>query len=699
MTTHWLVRIVEQAGLVGDRALGIAADTPARDAWAALALQLGLSEEELAGEVARFFRLEVADLAGADSEAAQLVPEKFARRHLVFPVGMRGRTLMVATSDPTDVNAEGAVAFTSGRVIVFQVAPPEAIARAIDAGYPPEPQGGPEPEMDALLDGIDRDGIEAVKLIETRGPESVTEKETEATPVIRLSNLILRDGIQAGASDIHVEPSGAGGLVRFRVDGVMRPHMQLPAPAMNRVISRIKILSRLDIADRIRPQDGKARVGVGGKVYDLRISTIPAGGSEKCVVRILDPGQTFSLDDLSLPEPEVTRFRRLLQFRDGIVVMTGPTGSGKTTTLYGALRELADGRVNIMTVEDPIEYQLDAVTQTQVELKQGVTFARALRAILRQDPDIILVGEIRDREAAEVAAQAAMTGHLVLTTVHANDAVSTVARLADLGLPYGTIAVTLRGAIAQRLLRRACPTCREPVEGDLTLEETRLAERFGVVPVVRATGCLTCGLTGYRGRLPAVEVLTVTPVMQQAIESRKGHQTLRRAATQAGMRPLNEVALDWARQGETTLVEVERLLGQMIDLEQDESLQGPPRILIVDDDPSARLLMRTLLSKEGYQITEAEDGESALDILFADPSYALGILDLTLPGMQGREVLHRIRGSVDTAALPILVRTGSGSPHAEAELLELGADDYVSKETDSNRFLARVRAVLRRAVI
>jgi len=531
------------------------------------------------------------------------------------------------------------------------------------------------------------------------GPESITEEDALATPVVKLTNLIIRDGISAGASDIHVEPGRRTGSVRYRVDGVLRKHMDLPMAALNRVISRIKVLSRLDIADRLRPQDGKARVRIRNRGYDLRVSTIPAGGAEKCVIRILDSGAAHTLDDLDLPTHELERLRQLLTHRDGIVVVTGPTGSGKTTTLYGGLRELADGKVNIMTVEDPIEYELPGITQTQVETKQGVTFATALRAMLRQDPDVILVGEIRDKETAVTAAQAAMTGHLVLATVHANDAVSAVARLADMGLQYGTIAQTLRGTIAQRLLRRVCAACAEPVRGQLTPDEQRLTERHGIEPVVRAVGCPECGFTGYRGRLPANEVLVVGPRFQQAIEQRKGWSTLQRVATQGGMRPLHEVGLEWVTKGRTTLVEVERVLGQAFDESEAELSKGPPRILLVDDDEDARLLMRTLLERDGYEVQDAEDGHRALDILRENPEYSLVILDLTMPGLDGREVLQQIRGSVETAALPVLIRTGTGNETVEAELLEAGADDYVAKSVDSDRFMARVHAVLRRALL
>jgi type II secretory ATPase GspE/PulE/Tfp pilus assembly ATPase PilB-like protein/CheY-like chemotaxis protein len=515
---------------------------------------------------------------------------------------------------------------------------------------------------------------------------------------MKLTNLVIRDAIAAGASDIHIEPGRRLGAVRYRVDGVLRKHMDLPMAALNRIVSRIKVLSKLDIADRLRPQDGKARVGVRSRGYDLRVSTIPAGGAEKCVIRILDSSASMSLDDLEIPAPELVRLRELLTYRDGIVVVTGPTGSGKTTTLYGALRELADGKVNIMTVEDPIEYELAGVTQTQVQTKQGMTFATALRAMLRQDPDVILVGEIRDKETAVTAAQAAMTGHLVLTTVHANDAVSTVARLADMGLQYGTIGQVLRGTIAQRLLRRVCQACAEEVNGQLTPDERRLAERHGKEPVVRAVGCTECGFTGYRGRLPVNEVLIGNQSFQQAIEQRKGWATLQRVAIKGGMRTLHEVGLEWVKQAKTTLVEVERVLGQGLDEVESVVDASPPRILVIDDDEDARLMMRTLLERSGYEVEEADDGHKALDRLKHDQDFKLIVLDLAMPGLDGREVLDQIRGSVETAALPVLIRTSTGSDQLEAELLDAGADDYVDKSVDATRFMARVHAVMRRAL-
>ena len=693
---HWLVRIAERAGLVGAERLEVPPDTSAEDAWATVGRAVGVPEGQLAELVAQYFRLQVANFRIADPNAFLLVPESLARKHLIFPLAETDRHLVVATSDPTDVEAERLLGFTSGRQAVFEVASPRAIKEALDERF------SPDKAVENLLGTLEMDEYseDAVRLVEEMGPETITEGEVAATPVVKLTNLIIRDGIAQGASDLHIEPGRKVGVVRYRVDGVLRKHMELPMSALNRVISRIKILSKLDIADRLRPQDGKARVRVKNLAYDLRVSTLPAGGAEKCVIRVLDSNTSVTLEDLNVPAPELLRFRQLLGNRDGIVMVTGPTGSGKTSTLYGALRELADGKVNIMTVEDPIEYELPAATQTQVETKQGLTFASALRSILRQDPDVILVGEIRDRETAQTAVEAAMTGHLVLATVHANDAVSAVPRLADLGLQFSAIAATLRGALAQRLIRKVCPACAEPVRGVLTPDEQRLTERHGMEPVVRAVGCPECGFTGYRGRLPVQEVMTVGPRLAAAIEARKGVATLNRLAEQGGMRTMHEVGLDWARQGKTTLVEVERVVGAVMEeQEAAQEDQGPPRILLVDDDEDARLLMRNVLGEETFELHEAEDGHKAMDILKADPDFSLVILDLRMPGVDGREVLNFIRGSVDTSALPVLIRTGAGTAQDEAELLNAGADDFIAKSVDSARFLARVRAIIRRSLL
>ncbi len=507
--THWLVNVAARAGLLPPDATPIDAAAPLADAWPVVARGAGVSDEELAIRVAAHFRLAVADLTAAEVKAQKLVPEKLARKHQIYPLRETDRQLVVAASDPNDFNAEQALAFASGRATVFEVAPPAAIRDAIDSRY------SPDRVVESLVDRVGASVIEDIRLLEETGPEVVAAESVEAAPVVKLANLIIGSAVTEGASDIHFEPGRDGGTVRFRVDGVLRPHMQLPMPALNRVVSRIKIMSQMDIADRMRPQDGRARVQAQGRTIDLRISTVPTRDAEKAVIRLLDSKGNKTLSDLGMPAHELGRFRRLLAHRDGIVVVTGPTGSGKTTTLYAAIGELATGKINIMTVEDPVEYELAGLTQIQVEPKRGVTFASALRSILRQDPDVIFVGEIRDLETAEVAVQAALTGHLVLATLHTNDAVGAVARFVDLGLDKTKIAGSLRGAVAQRLLRRLCAECAVKIDGALTPEESHLATRYGAAPVARGVGCAKCGQTGYRGPAPRTSVRTCTPLMVQ----------------------------------------------------------------------------------------------------------------------------------------------------------------------------------------
>jgi type II secretory ATPase GspE/PulE/Tfp pilus assembly ATPase PilB-like protein/CheY-like chemotaxis protein len=535
-----------------------------------------------------------------------------------------------------------------------------------------------------------------VRVIEELEPEKVAVQDVESAPLVKLTNLILSDAVTQRVSDIHIEPGGSkGGVVRFRIDGVLRQHMSLPMGALNRIVSRIKVLGKLDIADRMRPQDGRTRIQVANKAYDLRISTVPTREAEKAVVRILRPDTAKTLADVGLASYELQRFRQLIGQRDGIVVVTGPTGSGKTTTLYAALSDVATSEVNVMTVEDPIEYELLGITQIQVETKRNVTFASALRSILRQDPDVIFVGEIRDAETAEVAAQAAATGHLVLATLHTNDAMSAVSRLSDLGLDRTTISSVLRGAVAQRLVRRVCPDCVQTIAGELTDAEQRLAKQFNIVATLRAMGCDKCNHSGYRGRLPVVEVAVVSSSMIEQIAAGATAAQLQRSAITQGMRPLREVALEHVKNGETTLEEVERVLGEAAD--EGAAVAAAPAILFVDDDPMLRLLATTILESEGYRVRQARDGHEALGIIDGGDDIALVITDLQMPVMDGAEMIRRLRGTLRTAMLPVIVLTGTDEHDSEVRLMDAGADDYIRKPIDPPRFNARVKAALRRA--
>lgn len=704
---YWLVRVATRAGLPNAERLDVRSGTAVADAWKQVAATCHVDSDTLAGVVAKAFLVPVANLRKAEPTAVKLLPASTARKHGVLPLRDRERQLIVATADPTNIDAQKDIGFASGRTPSFEVAPPDPLQRAIDAAY------SIDGTVENLLRLVDHGQIELVADESTY--ENVKLEDTASPPVVRLANAIIFEAIRLGASDVHLQPTSTGGIVRNRVDGVLRTGMRVPLPVFARVISRIKVIARLDIADHIRPQDGHMHVSVSGREYDLRISTVPTRDAEKCVIRILDPNVSRTLDEIGLPAQEMELFRRQLRRRDGVVVVTGPTGSGKTTTLYGALREVATEDVNAMTVEDPIEYELAGLTQIPVEPKRGVTFASALRAILRQDPDIIFVGEIRDPETAEVAVQASLTGHLVLTTLHTNEALGAILRLSDLGVEPAAITQTLRASMAQRLLRRVCPECSEPVGDQLTPNEQRLSTEYGSRPRMRARGCERCSQSGYRGRVPIVELFVMNPALERLILSGASFADLTTAAAKAGMRTMREVALERVRNGETTLEEVERVLGEpsgfepsarvlaptvgatTVDAAADGDAAGPSEIFVVDDDFSTRLIARALLEREGYRVSEAKDGREALDILATDPGFTLMVLDLEMPHIGGRDVLKALRDSAATAALPVIVLTGTPDPEAEIELLQQGADDYLRKPLDPARFLTRVKAVLRRA--
>jgi Tfp pilus assembly pilus retraction ATPase PilT/CheY-like chemotaxis protein len=512
--------------------------------------------------------------------------------------------------------------------------------------------------------------------------------------------------------------------------------MKIPRSAGLPLISRIKIMSGLDIADRLRPQDGRARVSVNGEAIDLRVSTLPASLGEKVVIRILAQKATvLSLDGLGLNPQEGESIARLLRHKEGIVLVTGPTGSGKTTTLYSALRLIQSEGVNIVTVEDPVEYRLGQnIVQVQVHEKAGLTFASALRSILRQDPDVVLIGEIRDQETAQIALQASLTGHLVLSTLHTNDAPNSVTRLLDMGMEAYKIASALRGIIAQRLMRRLCPVCKEPANDAAPERITRLLPPG--IKLFRAVGCPECAQTGYRGRFSIVEVLTMTPELEREIGGGATADVIAEMARGNGMRSLWESALQHVVSGETTVDELIRVTDvptetaatrtkpprpepkregkaapaapsfdfsmdmDLLDETPPAATDGPDRakgivVLLVDDEDDLRRVMRDLLEREGYTVQEARDGVQALDQVDRHAPDII-VLDLNLPGLDGYGVLSQLRSRTATRNIPVIVLTAKGDEENEVRVFELGADDFLSKPFRARALPARLEAVLGR---
>ena len=564
---EWLAQSLE--GLTPERVQELRAKSESgRTLWECLVAEKIATDAEIIERLSHRFRLKVADASKLDLSARDGVPEQLARRYRVLPLRLTDSFLELGTANPFDVDAEKALAFATAREIRLFLLAPSKISEKLDEMY------RSDKAIDKLLEGMGDQ--EVTTLSDAPPPEELNISEADASqkPVVRLVDMIISEGILSRASDIHVEPEEGGVAVRYRIDGVLRQVMKIPRQAGLPLISRIKIMSSLDIADRLRPQDGRARVAVNGQPIDLRVSTLPAQLGEKVVIRILDSRATVkSLDTLGLNPGEAEAIKRLLENHEGILLVTGPTGSGKTTTLYSAINQIKSEGVNIVTVEDPVEYRMQGIVQVQVQEKAGLTFAAALRSILRQDPNVVLIGEIRDKETAQIAVQASLTGHLVLSTLHTNDAANAVTRLVDIGVESYKIAASLRGVVAQRLMRKLCPTCKE-VWMEAPPERLRRWIPKGT-PLYRAAGCPDCVMTGYRGRFSILEILTMTPELERLIAAGEVADRIAEAAQRGGMKSLWDSGLAHVTRGESTLEELTRVVD--IPPEADAPAPADPR--------------------------------------------------------------------------------------------------------------------------
>lgn len=694
-----------------------------------------LPETEVLSALSARCRLPIAELADATDAARDALPAGLARRYGVVPLRVNDALLEVATANPFDVGAEQALAFATGREVRMALASPPRIREKLNQIYGPE---APEHQVADLLMGMEGSAITELSDEETEDAEFLIS-EASSRPIIKLVNVLLEDGITSRASDIHVESAELAVMVRYRIDGVLRQAMTIPRKAGLPLISRIKIMSGLDIADRLRPQDGRARVAVNGTPVDLRVSTLPATHGEKVVIRILSSQHTtLSLPALGLYPEEQTLIRNLLGQKEGVILVTGPTGSGKTTTLYSCIREIQGEGINIVTVEDPVEYRLGAnIVQVQTNEKTGLTFSTALRSILRQDPDIVLVGEIRDVETAQIAVQASLTGHLVLSTLHTNDAPNTITRLVDMGLEAFKIGAALRGVLAQRLMRRLCPICRAKQSW---AELPQRIQRFvpETAELWQPVGCGQCTQTGYRGRFSVMEILVVTPEIERLIGANGTANQIAAAARDAGMGTLFDCGLRHVLDGHTSVDELLRVtdvpndgklsLRTVLDAipavalaarataavaSAEELLEGlelldesgphaipsstTPRatILLVEDEDTLRRVMKDLLEQEGYLVCEARDGVEALEQVDRhNPDIVL--LDLNLPNVDGYTVLSQLRSRPQTVGLPVLVLSARGDEDNEVRALRLGATDFLTKPFRPRALSARLEATLAR---
>jgi len=756
-----LIRFLAQRGWVSrEDAEAIAEDARTRGFEDSVIELLGrrgvVGEAQLAGLLSSSLNLPYVDLAAEalDPSVAGLVKEELAMKALAVPLAERDGVLEVAVANPFDRDNIRAIEFATGRRVKIRLATLTAVRDALKHLY------HLDESLDAYLQGVAPDAeVPVADLAEEPEDLNSLARSTSLPPVVKLLNVILLDGIRAGASDIHIEPAASAVLVRQRIDGLLEESFRLPKWVHNPLVARCKVLAKLDITERRIPQDGRIRLRYREGQIDLRVSSLPTQHGEKITLRILNAAAApKDLASLGFADRDLQAVRSAIRRPEGMILVTGPTGSGKTTTLYGMIAELASPTRNIITIEDPIEYEMRGINQVEISEKQGRTFAATLRSILRQDPDVILVGEIRDTETAEIALRAAQTGHLVLSTLHTNDAVSTVTRLLDLGIEPYLLASSLNLVVAQRLVRRTCRSCAQPYDPDPEARRALHLEE-GEARFVRGVGCSACRKTGYAGRVPVFEVLVNTPAVARLIETRAPESRIRLQARKDGMRSMAECAAELVRQGVVTPEEVLRAVdvldagaacpachravdesfaacpycgatlrrncgacdkplepewrvcphcgwrGKGADGDGAQAIAGVEerpvardslRALVVDDQEDMRNLVAYTLRKSGLPLTveTAASGREALEKAALGPD--LIVLDVMMPDMDGFEVCRRLRADVRTAFIPILMLTALDDTAHRAQGFLAGTDDYIGKPFDRSEFLARVHRLIQR---
>jgi type IV pilus assembly protein PilB len=518
-----------------------------------------INEEELADFLSKQYGVPSINLNEfeIDTEVIGLIPEEQAKKHMLLPINRAGSTLVVAMADPSNMFAISDIEFLTGYKVEVVVAPENSVKDAIERYYAASTQNLDEMlgDMEDLDIALGEDGEEDINITDL-------DKASNDAPVIRLVNLILTDAIKKGASDIHIEPYEKTFRVRYRIDGVLYEVMKPPMKLKNPIVARVKIMSNLDIAERRLPQDGRIKIKLGkDKEMDYRVSVLPTLFGEKCVLRLLDKSNLqLDMTKLGFLPDQLKLFKSAIDMPFGMILVTGPTGSGKTTTLYSALSELNKTTTNISTAEDPVEFNLMGINQVQMKEEIGLNFAAALRSFLRQDPDIIMVGEIRDFETAEIAVKAALTGHLVLSTLHTNDAPSTVNRLLNMGVEPFLVASSVNLIQAQRLGRRICKECKQPIEADpkALIELGVDAEKAKSCQIYKGAGCFNCSETGYKGRISFIEVLYMYDEIKEFVLNGASSAELKKEAMRLGMVSLRQSALHYLCEGITSMEEVGR---------------------------------------------------------------------------------------------------------------------------------------------
>jgi type IV pilus assembly protein PilB len=549
-----LGQVLLEEGLITQEQLGAAEEEKRlrKRSLARILIEMGfVTETNLVSALARQVGLEFFDLSDTtiDVSAAALLPENVSKRYVAVPIGFDDGKLIVAMSNPADVYALDDIRTMTGREVKPVVATRSDILEVI----------GRVQRVDGSIESLSK-GAEVEEIVDISRPEEAADQ----APIVKLVNMLITQAVSERASDIHIEPQERDLRVRYRIDGVLHDKLRSQKSIQPGVISRLKIMADMDIAERRIPQDGRVGLVVGGKAIDLRVASLPTAFGEKIVLRILDKSSVLlRLEDLGFLDHNYRRYESVFRRAYGMILVTGPTGSGKSTTLYATVNIINQPDRNIITVEDPVEYRLAGVNQMQVHPKAGLTFASALRSILRADPDVILVGEVRDRDTAQIAVEAALTGHLVFSTLHTNDAPSAITRLIEMGIEPFLVASALDGVLAQRLARRLCDKCKEPYQPTVeALIENKFPLKEGEEPpkLYRAVGCNYCTKTGYRGRMALQELMLMSEEIERLVVENKSSEEIKRVAVQQGMIDLRGDGMEKVRQGLTSLEEIQRVV-------------------------------------------------------------------------------------------------------------------------------------------
>jgi type IV pilus assembly protein PilB len=667
-----------------------------------------------------FLRLNDIDIP---KDVIDLIPHDMAENYLLLPIKVVKKQLIIVMANPLEFYALDDLRFITQMDIFTTIAPQSDILFAIQKFYPKRNLENALKSDMGIIDNFEIIG-------------HVKEKEhnvqdllnlTKLPPVVRFTNTVLADAIKMKASDIHIEPQKDNVVIRYRIDGIMREIMQIDKQIHLSLVSRIKIISNMDISIRRKPQDGRAQVKMADTRYDLRISTLPASYGEKVTIRILNPSAAgLEIAQLGFSENDLRHFMEAIVRPQGIILVTGPTGSGKSSTLYTALKHLNSSRVNIVTVEDPVEFDIPGINQVQINPKAGITFADGLRSILRQDPDIVMVGEIRDGETAKIAFQAAQTGHLVLSTLHTNDSPSAISRLLDMGVDSFVIADSLIAVIGQRLVRGICTKCKipDPMTPQVFEQLESIIKPDRTKKFWKGSGCELCQYSGYTGRLGIFEILLITPAIREILSRNISAVAIKKAAEKDGFMALSMDGISKAFMGLTTIEEVFRVAPPEYDdaaqeyldkavesqepvstYEKGQSQQPdshssiasihPEKILVVDDNPVILKILKNILESQNYLTVSAHNGNDALKIAVQEKPDLI-ITDYLMPEMDGMELITKLKSQLTTRFIPIIMLTSKDEVDAEVAVINAGADDYLTKPVNPKRLVARINRILNR---